>query len=92
MAEAGTAVLCQVLAGTGGVGKTQLAAGYARAAWQAGSVDLLAWITAASRDAVAAAYAQATMVAALFLVTRSRPRTVPDLAGDHRPTVAAGSG
>ena len=75
MAEAGTAVLCQVLAGTGGVGKTQLAAGYARAAWQAGSVDLLAWITAASRDAVAAAYAQAgRWWPALFLVTRSRPR------------------
>ena len=64
MAEAGTAVLCQVLAGTGGVGKTQLAAGYARAAWQAGSVDLLAWITAASRDAVAAAYAQAGAIVA----------------------------
>jgi len=58
VAEGGTAVFCQVLAGTGGVGKTQLAARYARAAWQAGSVDLLAWVTAGSRDAVLAAYAQ----------------------------------
>ena len=57
MADGGTAVL--YLAGTGGVGKTQLAAAYARAAWQAGSVDLLAWVTADSRDAVVAAYAQA---------------------------------
>jgi len=59
MADGGTAVLYQVLAGTGGVGKTQLAAAYARAAWEAGSVDLLAWVTADSRDAVVAAYAQA---------------------------------
>lgn len=55
----GPAVQCRVLAGTGGVGKTQLAAAYARVAWQAGTVDLLAWITAGSRDAVVAAYAQA---------------------------------
>jgi NB-ARC domain len=55
----GSAAPCQVLTGTGGVGKTQLAAAYARAAWQAGTVDLLAWVTAGSRDAVVAAYAQA---------------------------------
>ncbi|MDX2644311.1 tetratricopeptide repeat protein [Streptomyces sp. PA03-1a] len=54
-----TTPLCLVLAGTGGVGKTQLAAAHARAAWQAGTVDLLAWVTAGSRDAVVAAYAQA---------------------------------
>ncbi|KOG57199.1 hypothetical protein ADK38_43045, partial [Streptomyces varsoviensis] len=30
VADGGTAVLCQVLSGTGGVGKTQLAAHYAR--------------------------------------------------------------
>jgi hypothetical protein len=59
VAGGGTAVVCQVLAGTGGVGKTQLAAAYARTVWQAGSVDLLAWVTAGSRDAVVAAYAQA---------------------------------
>jgi hypothetical protein len=59
VAVGGSAVPCQVLAGTGGVGKTQLAAAYARAAWQAGTVDLLAWVTAGSRDAVVAAYAQA---------------------------------
>ena len=59
VAGGGTVVLCQVLTGTGGVGKTQLAARYARAAWQGGSVDLLVWVTAGSRAAVLAAYAQA---------------------------------
>jgi hypothetical protein len=53
------AVPCRVLSGAGGVGKTQLAARYARAQRQAGSVDLLLWITAASREAVLAGYAQA---------------------------------
>ena len=45
MAAGGTAVICQVLAGTGGVGKTQLAAHYARRMWGADMVDLLDWVT-----------------------------------------------
>ncbi|MGW6054502.1 tetratricopeptide repeat protein [Streptomyces sp. NPDC055189] len=59
MAEVGAAVLCQILAGAGGVGKTQLAAHHARQAWRAGQVDLLLWITAATREAIVAAYATA---------------------------------
>ncbi|MEU8950747.1 FxSxx-COOH system tetratricopeptide repeat protein [Streptomyces sp. NPDC048489] len=55
----GTAVVWQVLSGMGGVGKTQLAAALAHRTWQAGQVDLLMWVTAASRDAVVLAYAQA---------------------------------
>ncbi|MGY1453789.1 tetratricopeptide repeat protein [Streptomyces sp. SS8] len=55
----GTAVLCQVLSGMGGVGKTQLAAHHARRVLAAGGVDLLVWATAATREAVVAAYAQA---------------------------------
>ncbi|MGW6686409.1 tetratricopeptide repeat protein [Streptomyces sp. NPDC054961] len=55
----GTAVLSQVLTGTGGVGKTQLAADYARTAWDGGGVDVLVWISASSRSAITAAYAQA---------------------------------
>ncbi|WP_327305179.1 tetratricopeptide repeat protein [Streptomyces sp. NBC_01298] len=55
----GTAVLCQVLAGMGGVGKTQLAADHARRAWATGQVDLLVWVTAATRQAVIDAYSRA---------------------------------
>ncbi|MGA5559237.1 FxSxx-COOH system tetratricopeptide repeat protein [Streptomyces lavendulocolor] len=55
----GTAVVCQVLAGMGGVGKTQLAAEHARHAWDSGEVDLLVWVTAATRHAVIDAYTQA---------------------------------
>ena len=54
----GTVVLTQVLAGMGGVGKTQLAAAYARQAWSEGS-GCVVWVNASSRDAVVAAYADA---------------------------------
>ncbi|MFD9179193.1 tetratricopeptide repeat protein [Streptomyces diastaticus] len=52
-------MLSQVLTGTGGVGKTQLAADYARTAWDSGSVDVLVWISASSRSAITNGYAQA---------------------------------
>ncbi|MFI9810225.1 tetratricopeptide repeat protein, partial [Streptomyces sp. NPDC052301] len=71
VAEAGTAVLCQVLTGSGGVGKTQLAAHHARTAWQAGRLDLLVWVTAASREAIIAAYAAAGT--AVLGADRDRP-------------------
>ncbi|MFD5826550.1 tetratricopeptide repeat protein [Lentzea sp. NPDC060358] len=48
-----------LLIGTGGVGKTQLAAEHARALWDAGEVRLLVWVTATSRDAISSAYADA---------------------------------
>ncbi|MFF5475436.1 FxSxx-COOH system tetratricopeptide repeat protein [Streptomyces achromogenes] len=50
-----------VLAGMGGVGKTQLAADYARTSWQAGELDVLVWITASNRTAAASGYAQAAV-------------------------------
>ena len=57
---AGDAVIvCQVLTGLGGVGKTQLAAGLAERLWQRGALDLLVWISATSRSAVLSGYAQA---------------------------------
>ncbi|MER6162878.1 tetratricopeptide repeat protein [Streptomyces sp. NPDC001868] len=59
LAGGGTAVVCQVLAGMGGVGKTQLAARYARHALASGGVDLLVWVTATTRTAIVDAYAQA---------------------------------
>jgi hypothetical protein len=60
----GTVVLTQVLAGMGGTGKTQLAAAYARWAWREGA-GLLVWVNAVSRDAIVAAYADATLALGL---------------------------
>ncbi|MFJ7200937.1 MULTISPECIES: FxSxx-COOH system tetratricopeptide repeat protein [unclassified Streptomyces] len=54
-----TAVLHQVLTGMGGVGKTQLAADYARTSWDTGGLDVLVWITASARSSVVSGYAQA---------------------------------
>ncbi|MFC0430660.1 tetratricopeptide repeat protein [Kutzneria buriramensis] len=47
-----------VVSGMGGVGKTQLALDYADALWAAGEVDLLAWITAVTREAIMSGYAR----------------------------------
>ncbi|MGI5204726.1 tetratricopeptide repeat protein [Spirillospora sp. CA-108201] len=49
-----------LLAGTGGVGKTQLAAAYARRAWERG-VEVLVWVNTATRDGVISAYADAAL-------------------------------
>jgi tetratricopeptide (TPR) repeat protein len=48
-----------VPAGQGGTGKTQLAAAYAWALCRARVVDVLVWITASTREAVIAGFAQA---------------------------------
>jgi hypothetical protein len=55
----GMAVLSQVLTGMGGVGKTQLAADFARTAWDGGGLDILIWVTASARSPVVTRYAQA---------------------------------
>ncbi|WP_331724806.1 tetratricopeptide repeat protein [Streptomyces canus] len=47
------------LVGMGGVGKTQLAADYARAALVEGTVDVVVWVTATARSAVVDRLAQA---------------------------------
>ncbi|MEU2783023.1 tetratricopeptide repeat protein [Streptomyces sp. NPDC007110] len=57
--ENGTTVVCQILDGMGGVGKSQLAARYAQQRFEAGSLDLLVWVGATSRDAVISGYARA---------------------------------
>lgn len=43
----------------GGTGKTQLAAGYARALLAGREIDLLVWVPASSRDGIITSYAQA---------------------------------
>lgn len=48
LVDAGSAVL----SGPAGVGKTQLAAAYARRLWETGDLDALFWIDASSRDAI----------------------------------------
>jgi hypothetical protein len=55
----GAVVVCQVLSGMGGVGKTQLAAGLAHRVWERREVDLLVWVSATSRAGVVTGYAQA---------------------------------
>jgi len=54
-----TMVLTPVLAGLGGVGKTQLAAACAEDLFAAGAVELLVWITAGSRAEIESGFAQA---------------------------------
>ncbi|MFC7532829.1 NB-ARC domain-containing protein [Actinoplanes sp. GCM10030250] len=54
-----SAAACRVVAGLGGVGKTQLAAALCQRWWAGRRVDLLMWVTASSRSSVLARYAQA---------------------------------
>jgi len=49
----------RTLGGLGGTGKTQLALAIAHALWDSGALDLVVWLTPASRDAVLTGYAQA---------------------------------
>ncbi len=57
----GTAILTQILSGTGGVGKTQLAAQYAAARWPDPDLRLGIWVSARSRDGIVGVYAQAAV-------------------------------
>ncbi|MFF4410417.1 tetratricopeptide repeat protein [Streptomyces sp. NPDC001404] len=59
MAGGGTKIVGQVLTGLGGVGKTQLAADYALTVLESCDLDVAVWITADSRPALVAGYAQA---------------------------------
>ena len=55
----GTAVVCHVLAGMGGVGKTQLTAALAHRLWHDRQIDLAVWVTASSRESIVSSYARA---------------------------------
>lgn len=59
--DARTVIACHVLTGMGGVGKSQVAAVYARQVMKSKEIDLMVWVTAASRDAVLSTYAQAAI-------------------------------
>lgn len=48
-----------VLTGLGGVGKTQIAAGLAHHSWSKHQVDLVLWVTAASRENIITRFAEA---------------------------------
>jgi helix-turn-helix protein/tetratricopeptide repeat protein len=48
-----------VIVGLGGVGKTQLAAGYARGRVASRDIDLVVWVDASSKDAIISRYAEA---------------------------------
>ncbi|MGA5121261.1 tetratricopeptide repeat protein [Streptomyces pseudogriseolus] len=61
MADGGAAAPNQVLVGTGGIGKTQLAAHHARQCWAKSAVDLVVWVTSTTREAIIGAYAQAAV-------------------------------
>ncbi len=66
-----------VLTGPGGTGKTQLAVAYAQSLWQSRDIELLVWITASSRAAILAGYAEA--YARTEPRPAARPRSLPAL-------------
>lgn len=74
-----TTVLTQVVAGLGGVGKTQLAAEFARRLWGDGELDLLLWVSALSRDSVVSGYVQAGVDLALGPENEAPERTAARL-------------
>ncbi|WP_290050011.1 NB-ARC domain-containing protein, partial [Amycolatopsis solani] len=47
-----------VVSGLGGVGKTQIALNYAQRLWTSGDLDVWAWVTAGSREAIVSSYAR----------------------------------
>ncbi|WP_335989489.1 NB-ARC domain-containing protein [Glycomyces sp. MUSA5-2] len=53
------AKVCLVVSGLAGTGKTQIAAAYARDRWDSGALQLMVWVTADSRAAITAAFAEA---------------------------------
>ncbi|MFF5235555.1 tetratricopeptide repeat protein [Dactylosporangium sp. NPDC000521] len=61
LAQRSAGVAARVLAGGGGVGKTQLAAWFARHAMEEQNADLVMWVPAGTEDQVIALYARAAV-------------------------------
>ncbi|GAB1513246.1 FxSxx-COOH system tetratricopeptide repeat protein [Actinophytocola sp. KF-1] len=72
LGEADTVMLvpaaATIVAGMGGVGKTQIAANYVRPLWHDSAIDVAVWITATDRDTIVSSYARTAR--ALHLVSR----------------------
>ena len=82
-----TVVLTQILSGLGGVGKTQLAAGFAQQRWRDRAVDLLVWVPAGSRTSIVDSYADAAQQLGIAAGTTGEPaanRLLAWLAGTDR--------
>jgi hypothetical protein len=77
------------VAASGGTGKTQLAVAYAHALWSVRAVEVLVWVTAASRDTIIAGFAQAA-VAVGALETPGPDGRGPDGRGPDAEAAAAG--
>ena len=71
----GTAVIGQVPSGLGGLRKTQLAADYATTAFRSGSLDVLVWVTAASRQSVLDGYTRAAVDSSHVCAMKGGPAT-----------------
>ena len=74
-----TTVRTQVLSGTGGVGKTQVAARFARQLAEQRKLDLLVWVNAANVDAIISGYADAATVLDLAEVDSDAPQSAARL-------------
>ncbi|MFJ6674017.1 tetratricopeptide repeat protein [Actinosynnema sp. NPDC091369] len=83
-AESAVAETSAVLSGSGGVGKSQVAARHAHSVWRDGSVDLALWLTAGTRSAVISGYADAA-----DRVLRDPPRGPEDAAAAFQAWLAS---
>jgi hypothetical protein len=61
LADGPNAMVCQVVSGMAGTGKTQIAAAYARQRWDSSALQLMVWVNADSRTSITAAFAEAAV-------------------------------
>jgi hypothetical protein len=61
LADGPNAMVCQVVSGMAGTGKTQIAAAYARNRWDSSALQLMVWVNADTRTSITAAFAEAAV-------------------------------